>query len=106
MFSYLCLVELKNIEQYEPFDEDSAIEVTHLTGTHKLWHEQFNQVLKSGKPRALILDHGEESLILRINLIRSAQKVYQFKLFSWEFDEVGKFILWELIKANQKEALR
>ena len=75
-------------------------------GTPGLW-QNIQRDLKSGKkPRALLLEHGEQSLLLRINLIRSARKSISIQTYSWEFDEVGKFILWELIQANQRYGVR
>ena len=75
-------------------------------GTLELWHDLKGELLESQKPKALLLEHGEESLLLRINLIRSAQKDISIQTFSWEFDEVGKFILWELIEANQQRGVK
>ena len=75
-------------------------------GTTELWKNVYQKVTNDGQSAALILDHGEESLLLRINLIRSARKSISIQTFSWEFDEVGMFILWELIEANQKRGVK
>ena len=94
-----------SIQTFEPFSDDLIINEIENNGTSRLWRNVFEQVTIRNKPRALILDHGEESLALRINLIRSAQKSITIQTFSWEFDEVGKFILWELIQANQSRGV-
>ena len=46
----------------------------YYSGTANLWAVSLEEVHKSGKPQTLLLDHGEDALILRVNLIRSAQE--------------------------------
>ena len=96
----------KNIDTYPSFsgfpEQNDSISV----GTTELWENVHQKVTAGGKSAALILDHGEESLLLRVNLIRSARKSISIQTFSWEFDEVGMFILWELIEANQKRGVK
>ena len=75
-------------------------------GTPDLWQTIQRDLNSDKKPKALLLEHGEQSLLLRINLIRSARKSISIQTYSWEFDEVGKFILWELIQANQTYGVR
>jgi phosphatidylserine/phosphatidylglycerophosphate/cardiolipin synthase-like enzyme len=91
---------------FEPYSDELSVNDSVDNGTPKLWNNILEQVSLNNKPRALILDHGEQSLILRINLIRSAQKSISIQTYSWEFDEVGKFILWELIQANQRRGVQ
>ena len=91
---------------FEPYLDELSVNDSVDNGTPKLWSNILEQVSLNNKPRALILDHGEQSLILRINLIRSAQKSISIQTYSWEFDEVGKFILWELIQANQRRGVQ
>ena len=91
---------------FEPYSDELSVNDSVDNGTPKLWSNILEQVSLNNKPRALILDHGEQSLILRINLIRSAQKSISIQTYSWEFDEVGKFILWELIQANQRRGVQ
>jgi len=109
-FSVLLAISLiscrsNSVQTFEPFLDNLIINEIENNGTSRLWGNLFEQVTLRNKPRALILDHGEESLALRINLIRSAQKSITIQTFSWEFDEVGKFILWELIQANQRRGV-
>ena len=103
----ICLISCRSnsIKTFEPFLDNLIINEFENNGTSSLWRDVFELVTLRNKPRALILDHGEESLTLRINLIRSAQKSITIQTFSWEFDEVGKFILWELIQANQRRGV-
>ena len=96
----------QSLQKFEPFFESAQNQDLVDNGTSGLWEDVHDEVLKSRKPRALLLNHGEEALILRINLIRSAKESISIQTFSWEFDEVGKFILWELIRANQEKGVK
>ena len=96
----------KNIVTYPSFSGFPDQNDSFSVGTTELWKNVYQKVTKDGQSAALILDHGEESLLLRINLIRSARKSISIQTFSWEFDEVGMFILWELIEANQKRGVK
>jgi phosphatidylserine/phosphatidylglycerophosphate/cardiolipin synthase-like enzyme len=95
-----------SIKTYEAFDEIQTNESEKKAGTSQTWQKIHTETQADGQPRAILLDHGEDSLTLRINLIRSAQESISIQTFSWDFDEVGKFILWELIQANQKRGVR
>ncbi|MDG1326006.1 MAG: phospholipase D family protein [Opitutales bacterium] len=104
VFSFISC-RSNSIPTFEPFDGSSATPFSDA-GTFRVWRELLEEVTLANKPRALLLDHGEESLTLRINLIRSAKKSISIQTFSWEFDEVGKLILWELIQANQQRGIQ
>ncbi len=108
LFSILSFVSCRNqsLQKFEPFVDSLHNQDLVNNGTSELWAIEQQKVSESGYPRALLLNHGEESLILRINLIRSARKSISIQTFSWEFDEVGKFILWELIRANQEKGVK
>ena len=95
-----------SIITYEAFSEFQTNESEKQDGTSRTWQKIHTETKADGQPRAILLDHGEDSLTLRINLIRSAQESISIQTFSWDFDEVGKFILWELIQANQKRGVR
>jgi phosphatidylserine/phosphatidylglycerophosphate/cardiolipin synthase-like enzyme len=56
----------------------------------------------TGKNQMLILDHGEQSLLARINLIRAAQNSIVIQTFIWNNDEAGHWVLAELIKAARR----
>ena len=87
-------------------DDFSTYTKSYYAGTAKVWNEELTKSRSSGKSRAVILDHGEEALALRINLIRSAQKSIRIQTFDWAFDEVGKFLLWELVRANEDRGIK
>ncbi|MFC3195221.1 phosphatidylserine/phosphatidylglycerophosphate/cardiolipin synthase family protein [Marinicella sediminis] len=50
----------------------------------------------------LLLDHGEQSLLARIHLIRSARESIQIQTFIWVNDEAGHLVLRELLAAAQR----
>lgn len=66
----------------------------------------FNKLYASSQMndnnKMLILDHGEQSLLVRINLIRAAQKSIDIQTFIWNNDEAGNWVLAELIKAARR----
>ncbi len=93
------------LKTYPPFINSTNHPFLDKNGTPALLHDLKKVVEESGNAKVLLLDHGEDSLLLRVNLIRSARESISLQTFSWEFDEVGKLILWELIQANQKRGV-
>lgn len=55
-----------------------------------------------GKNQMLLLDHGERSLAVRLNLIRSAQQSIEIQTFIWVNDEAGHLMLRELLAAAKR----
>ena len=51
---------------------------------------------------ANILDIGEEALLARVHLIRSAKKSITIQTIIWVNDEVGRLIIFELIQAAKR----
>ncbi len=49
-----------------------------------------------------LLEKGEESLLLRLHLIRSAQKSIDIQTFIWVNDETGHLVLSELLEAAKR----
>ncbi len=66
----------------------------------------FNKLYASsqidGHNQMMILDSGEMALLVRLNLIRAAQKSIDIQTFIWVNDEAGYLILSELIKAARR----
>jgi phosphatidylserine/phosphatidylglycerophosphate/cardiolipin synthase-like enzyme len=54
------------------------------------------------KSSVTLLEKGEESLLLRLHLIRSAQKSIDIQTFIWVNDEVGHLVLSELLEAAKR----
>ncbi len=63
---------------------------------------QFALAKQEGKNRMLLLDHGEQSLLARLHLIRSAQKSIEIQTFIWVNDEAGHLLIRELLKAAKR----
>ncbi len=62
----------------------------------------FASALNSQKNHMLLLDHGENSLLARLNLIRSAEESIEIQTFIWVNDEAGHFVLKELLAAAKR----
>lgn len=49
-----------------------------------------------------ILDDGDDALLIRIHLIRQASRSICLQTFIWTNDEVGRFVMYELIEAAKR----
>lgn len=49
-----------------------------------------------------VLDIGDEALLVRIHLIRNAQKTINIQTFIWSDDDTGRYVAKELVKAAQR----
>lgn len=56
----------------------------------------------SSKHFVNVLNHGEEALVARIHLIRSARKTILLQTFTWGNDETSRFLDQELLKAARR----
>ncbi len=63
---------------------------------------QFELTKQHDKNRMLLLDHGEDSLMLRLHLIRSAKKTIEIQSFIWVNDEAGHLVIRELLAAAKR----
>ena len=95
--------QVPTLPQVNDFSRYSA---NYYSGTPRVWKIAMEEVRLSGKPKTLLLDHGEEALALRINLIRSAQESVRIQTFAWVFDEVGKAMIWELVRAHLDRGIK
>lgn len=51
---------------------------------------------------ALILDYGGDSLLARVNLIRSAQRSIELQTYIFDHDDSGRMVLEELLGASRR----
>ncbi|HET6631436.1 MAG TPA: phospholipase D family protein [Rhodanobacteraceae bacterium] len=51
---------------------------------------------------AVLLDHGEQSLIARLNLIRAAHHSIDIQTYIWGNDDAGKLVIDELVRAARR----
>jgi putative cardiolipin synthase len=49
-----------------------------------------------------ILNHGDDALIARIHLIRSARRTIHFQTFIWGYDEAAQYVLREMVRAARR----
>jgi len=49
-----------------------------------------------------VLDIGDEALLVRIHLIRAAQKSIDIQTFIWANDESGRYVVYELLQAAKR----
>ena len=49
-----------------------------------------------------VLNVGDEALLARIHLIRSAQKSISIQTYIWTNDESGRYVVYELVKAARR----
>ncbi len=49
-----------------------------------------------------VLDIGDEALLVRIHLIRNAQKTINIQTFIWSDDDTGRYVAKELVKAAKR----
>ncbi len=55
-----------------------------------------------GRPRVVLLEKGSEALLLRLHLIKAAQKRIDIQTFIWVDDESGHLVLQELLAAAKR----
>ncbi len=93
--------------------ETQVLEAEHSTETYtsvpqigspELWGK-MEQACLDGKARIGLLEHGDEALVARINLIRSARKSIRIQTFIWRPDETGRWLVWELIRAAKQRGI-
>jgi len=75
-------------------------------GTYELWRKVIEETKIEKKAKLLLLDHGDEALAARINLIRSSQKSVRVQTFNWKTDETGRYVLWELLRAVKQRGIQ
>ena len=75
-------------------------------GTYELWRKVIEETKIEKKAKLLLLDHGDEALAARINLIRSSKKSVRIQTFNWKTDETGRFVLWELLRAVKQRGIQ
>ena len=78
----------------------------YYSGTPRVWELAMEKVRLSGKPRTLILDHGEEALALRINLIRSARKSVRIQTLPGLLTRWARPVMWELVRAHLDRGIK
>jgi len=97
---------LRQVESVTALKKDAALTCPINEPTACAQSTAFNKIYATSQMteqnQMLILDHGEQSLLARINLIRAAQNSIDIQTFIWNNDEAGHWVLAELIKAARR----
>ncbi|MCX7545637.1 phospholipase D-like domain-containing protein [Marinicella gelatinilytica] len=104
-----CQIDRQTLRQAETVTElkkDTAltcpIKQVDTCAADTAFNKLYAKSQMTDKNQMLILDHGEKSLLARINLIRAAQKSIDIQTFIWNNDEAGNWVLSELVKAARR----
>ena len=104
-----CAVNKATIQQVEQVIEikkDSTIncppEDENRCAINTPFDSQYTLAEQQKNNRVLLLDHGEESLMLRLHMIRAAQKTVEIQSFIWVNDEAGHLVIRELLAAAKR----
>lgn len=62
----------------------------------------FGPAVAAGDNRVALLEGGYDALLLRVHLIRHAQKSIEVQTFIWSNDECGRLLMYELIEAAKR----
>lgn len=62
----------------------------------------YNQSISNKKDYVTLLEKGEDSLLIRLHLIKAAQKSIDIQTFIWVNDEAGHLVLTELLEAAKR----
>ncbi|MBL4659839.1 MAG: phospholipase D family protein [Alcanivoracaceae bacterium] len=62
----------------------------------------YNESINHGRDYLTLLEKGEDSLLIRLHLIKSAQKSIDIQTFIWVNDESGHLVLAELLEAAKR----
>lgn len=63
---------------------------------------QFDAAIDIQKNHMVLMDQGENSLLARLHLIRSAQQSIEIQTFIWVNDEAGHLVIKELLAAAKR----
>ncbi len=71
------------------------------------FHELAERAFRNSTPEnpqhfISLLNIGQDALLARIHLIRSARKSIELQTYIWENDEVGRLVFMELLKAARR----
>ncbi|MBL61963.1 MAG: hypothetical protein CMI30_01015 [Opitutae bacterium] len=97
-------VSMPNVQTLEFQDSNETYTSERQVGTPEVW-DQVERLCADGKSRVGLLEHGDDALVARVNLIRSARKHIRIQTFIWSHDESGRWLMWELIRAVKQRGV-
>ena len=66
------------------------------------FNELYKQSISTDKSYVTILENGEDSLLLRLHMIKMAQESIEIQTFIWVNDDAGHLVLSELLQAAKR----
>lgn len=97
---------IKRVEQVVELQKDDSLtcppDVENSCALPTPFSVYYSLSQVNNKNHMLLLDHGEQSLLARLNLIRSAQHSIEIQTFIWVNDEAGHLVLRELLAAAKR----
>ncbi len=97
---------IKQVEQVIEVKKDSTITCAsnepNRCAIDTPFASQFAMAQQENSNHVLLLDKGEESLLLRLHMIRAAQKSIEIQSFIWVNDDAGHLVIRELLAAAKR----
>jgi len=97
---------MRQVEQAVELKKDNSMtcgeEVISRCAISTPFADYYDSAVALEKNHVLLLDHGENALLARINLIKAAQESIEIQTFIWVNDEAGHLILKELLAAAKR----
>jgi phosphatidylserine/phosphatidylglycerophosphate/cardiolipin synthase-like enzyme len=97
---------IKQVEQVIEVKKDSTITCAsnepNRCAIDTPFASQFAMAQQESSNHVLLLDQGEESLLLRLHMIRAAQQRIEIQSFIWVNDDAGHLVIRELLAAAKR----
>lgn len=97
---------IKRVEQVIEIKKDTTITCApdriDRCAIETPFDQEFDKAITNKKNSMILLDHGENSLLARLHLIRSAKKSIEIQSFIWVNDEAGHLVIRELLSAAKR----
>lgn len=98
--------KLRQVEQAVELKKDNSstceVDVINRCAILTPFANFYDSAVELQKNHVLLLDHGENSLMARLNLIQAAEKSIEIQTFIWVNDEAGHLVLKELLAAAKR----
>lgn len=97
---------IKRVEEVIEIKKDTTItcaaDQVNRCAIETPFEKEFDRAITNKKNSMVLLDHGEESLLARLHLIRAAKKSIEIQSFIWVNDEAGHLVIRELLAAAKR----
>ncbi|MCX7552320.1 phospholipase D family protein [Marinicella sp. S1101] len=97
---------IKKVEQVVQVKKDATItcptEQTDRCSIASPFADTFELATNKALNSMILLEHGEQSLLARLHLIRAARETIEIQSFIWVNDEAGHLVIRELLAAAKR----